>query len=417
MASAISIEKALELIYLNIAPVNGVELLPIENSINRVLAENIVASRQLPNFDNSAMDGFAVSLASLGEKVKIIKTIFAGDEVADDFTISKYEAVKIMTGAKIPKNTWAIIPFEDISNIFNENNNLFINVPNSLKPKAHIRSAGEDIDYNDILIKKGERITSSKIGLLASQGISHISVYRKPNIIVFATGKELKMYFDKNIKSHQIYNTNSPTIVAKSIELGAETVQLKIIGDSQNAIERAISDSLLHADLIISSGGVSVGEADFTRESFYNLGFQPIFEGVEIKPGKPTTFGKIGKTAILNLPGNPTAGLINFKLFGRASILALSGDSAKYLNRIECEILENIKLKGGKTTVILGEFDGSTFKSCLKQAPGMVKPLGLSNGFIIIDREISEINSGSIVRFIPTAFKWFSSFQYEIISR
>jgi molybdopterin molybdotransferase len=411
---AISIERALELIYSHITPL-GVELVPIENSVDRVLAENIISVRELPNFNNSAMDGYAVSLLSLGETVQIAKTIFAGDEVADDFLISKFEAVKIMTGGKIPKGVGTIIPFEDIKIDLELELQNKILIPNSLKPNSHIRFSGEDIKLNELLMNIGERITSSKIGLLASQGISHISVFKKPKIVVFATGKELKMHYEK-AEPHQLYNTNSPMILAKSIELGGYVAHMKIIGDSREAVQNAIKNSL-DSDLIISSGGVSVGEADFTRESFYNLGFQPIFEGVEIKPGKPTTFGKIGKTAVLNLPGNPTAGLINFELFGRAIILVLSGDSAKYINRIECETLETIKIKSGKTTAILGEFDGSTFKQILNQAPGMVKSLSNSNGFILIDKEISEIKSGSIVRFIPTAFKWFSNFQYEIISR
>ena len=405
----VSIENGLELIYQNIQPTN-LELIPIEIALNRVLAETVKAKYPLPNFDNSAMDGYGVSIIDVGKTVKIIKTIFAGDSISDDWTLTKDSAVKIMTGAKIPKGVNAIIPFEDIKKPLDN----FIILPNSIKPNNHIRKLGEDIEVDEVLVLQGEKLDSYKIGVLASQGISHIQVYKKPKVVVFATGKELKMHYE-NIEPHQIYNTNSPMILAKSQDLGAEISFMKIATDSKNDIKLAIKNSL-DADLIITSGGVSVGEADFTKDSFFDLGFKTIFEKVDIKPGKPTTCGMLGKTAILNLAGNPSAGLINFEIFGKAIILTLAGNRKNKLDIIECETLENLKVKSGKRTVILGKFDGSIFTPLKKRSPGMVKPLMESNGFIILEKDIDTLQNGSFVRFIPTQFHWFSDFQKSLIT-
>jgi len=404
-----SIEQALTLIYKNIQPKN-IELTPIENSLNRVIAENIIAKYPLPNFDNSAMDGYGVSIIDVGKEVKIVKTIFAGDSVSDNFNLPKDSAVKIMTGAKIPKGVNSIIPFEDIDKPI-EN---IITLPNSIQPYKHIRKMGEDIEVGETLILKGERLNPYRIGVLASQGVSQINLFKRPKITIFATGKELKMHYE-NIEPHQIYNTNSPMLVSKSEDLGATISFLKIATDTKEDIKKAIQNSL-DSDLIITSGGVSVGEADFTKDSFSDLGMETFFEKVDIKPGKPTTFGKIGETAVLNLPGNPSAGLINFEIFGKAIILTLSGDLKNKLDIIECEIIEDIKIKSGKRTVVLGVFDGSIFRPLKKRSPGMVKPLMDSNGFIILDKTVSKIESGSIVKFIPTQIKWFSNFQKSIIT-
>jgi molybdopterin molybdotransferase len=406
---AVSIEEALQIIEKSLVK-KSFELIPIENSLNRVIAEKVRAKYPLPNFDNSAMDGYGVSIIDVGKDVKIERTIFAGDRVEDDFVLSSESCVKIMTGAKVPKSVNAIIPFEDVENANDE----VVSLPNSIKPQQHIRKLGEDISLHETLIEDGERLNPYRIGILASQGVSHVNVYREVKVVVFATGKELKMHYE-NIEPHQLFNTNSPMMVAKAKELGAKVDFINITDDNKEAIKNAIRNSL-YADLIVTSGGVSVGEADFTKESFIELGMETLFSGIDIKPGKPTTFGKIGETAILMLPGNPSAGLINFEIFGKSAILKISGDFRDKLDLIECEILEDIEIKKGKNSVILGRFDGSVFQPLQKRSPGMVKPLMDSNGFIILSKDVSKVESGSIVRFMPTSFQWFSSFQKNLLT-
>jgi molybdopterin molybdotransferase len=406
--SIVQIGEGIEKIFSSLKSV-GTELITLEKGSGRILAKEFYAKHPLPNFDNSAMDGYGVSIIDVGKKVKVWKRVLAGDEVSDEVLPNGY-CVKIMTGAKVPQGVNSIIPFEDVE----ESGDDWIQVPNSVKPNNHIRKKGEDIEVHETLLQKGKRLDSYSIGILASQGESHIEVFRKPKVVVFATGKELKMHFEE-IQSHQIYNTNSPMIYERSKEWGAEISLLRISEDSKVAIKKAIKNSLSY-DLIVTSGGVSVGEADFTLESFEEMGMKTIFQGVDIKPGKPTTFGKIGEVGVLNLPGNPSAGLINFEIFGRSAIHQLSGNSEKNLGIIECEILENLKVKSGKFTVVLGNFDGSVFSPLKKRSPGMVKPLHEANGFIILDKSVSELKSGSFVRFIPTKFSFQTQFQKDFIT-
>jgi len=405
---AILIEEALKNIYSSLKPVKS-ELIPIESALNRVIARNVIAKYPLPNFDNSAMDGYGVTILDAGERVNIIKTIFAGDSVDDEFQLNKGEAIKIMTGAKVPSNCTSIIPFEDI-----ESDGKSIQLPNSIKQGNHIRKMGEDISNGTLIIEKGERLNSYKVGLLASQGVAYIEVFKKPKVAVFATGAELKMHYEQ-IEPHQIYNTNSPMLLQRSIELGADVTFIKTTEDSKEAIKEAIKECL-DSDLIITSGGVSVGEADFTKESFLELGFNSIFEGVEIKPGKPITFGKIFKTAVINLPGNPSAALINFEIFGKSALLTLSGDLNRYIKTQNIPLSEDLKVKKGKYTVVLGSYNGEDFRPLNKRSPGMVKPLADSNGFIVLHKDRDELKSGSIVKFIPTDYLWTTDIREEIYS-
>jgi molybdopterin molybdotransferase len=387
----------------------GTELVPLENALGRILAKDLHAKYPLPNFDNSAMDGYGVSIIDVGKRVGVWKRVLAGDSVGDE-VLPTETCVKIMTGAKVPKGVNSIIPFEDIE----ESGDGWIQIPNSVKPNNHIRKKGEDISAGEKLVEKGEKLSAYSLGIFASQGVSFIEVFRKPRVVVFATGKELKMHFE-SIEPHQIYNTNSPMILERSREFGAEISLYRISGDSKVEIKKAIKNSLSY-DLIVTSGGVSVGEADFTHESFSEMGMETIFSGVHIKPGKPTTFGKIGDVGVLNLPGNPSAGLINFEIFGRVAISQISGIREKHIGVIECEILDNLKIKSGKNTVVLGDFDGSVFKPLKKRSPGMVKPLHEANGFIILDKSVSEIKSGSFVRFVSTKFEWNSEYSKELLT-
>ena len=166
--------------------------------------------------------------------------------------------------------------------------------------------------------------------------------------------------------------------------------------------------SALDADLIITSGGVSVGDADFTKEAFSAFGYEILFDKIEIKPGKPTTFGKIGDTTVLNLPGNPLAAALNFELFGQSIILALSGDKSRFINPINAKIKSDYKLRAGRRTLVPGYFDGEYFEVCNHFAPGMVSPLANSNAYIMIGEECGFLEADSSVKVISTQFNFTS---------
>ena len=406
---AVTIEKALEFIYKH-TPKKQTKILPIEQALGMILAENIVATHNLPPYDNSAMDGYAVKILDANKEVKVTHTIFAGDNSHE--VLVEHKAIKIMTGAKIPEGCEAIVPAEDV-NVISSNEadaSHEVKLPQDLQMGRHIRLCGEDIKSGDTLLQKGDKLQAHQITLLASQGISHILVHKKPHVAIFASGSELKMHFENVEDAYQLYNTNAPALKARCEELGCE---VHFIGTAKDSLENMKEHlrSALDSDLIITSGGVSVGDADYTKEVFGSFGMETYFDKVEIKPGKPTTFGKIGNTVVLNLPGNPFAASINFELFGQSILLALSGVTDKYLSTIDAKMSNEYKLRAGRRTLVPGFFNGSTFEVIDKFAPGMVRPLSSSNAYIMIDESCSEIKKDSIVNVLPIRFAFNSKEQ------
>jgi len=386
----VEITQALDLIEEAVTALK-VEIVPIENAVGRILAQDIKASQNLPAFDNSAMDGYALSCSDSEKTLQVTHTIFAGDKIVDEVVAGK--PMKIMTGAPIPKGCEAIVPIEDVD-VDGEN----ITFPKNIEKGRHIRYKGEDIAVNDLLLAQGTKVYGFHIALLASQGISHVQVYKRPKVAVFGTGEELKMHFE-SVAEHQIYNSNAPTFLARAKELGAEVAFMGSAKDNLEDIKAHIEASL-DADLIITSGGVSVGDADFTKEAFDAFGIERLFEKVNIKPGKPTSLGKIGKSWVINLPGNPLAALINFELFGSKLIHKLSGNRASHLGTIQAVSKEKLSIKAGRVTVIPGFWDGESFTGTRKRSPGMISPLIQSNAMLILGQNSEGFEAGESMKIL-----------------
>ncbi len=403
---AIPVEEALRLIYENISPKRS-KILPLEEAIGHIIATDIIATHALPPYDNSAMDGYAIKCDGRNSGLTILKTILAGDK--EEYMLQDGCAYKIMTGAKIPFGTEAIVPIEE-----SQIDGTSLMFTREVKHGMHIRLAGEDIQEGELIIHKNSSLCSHHITLLASQGLSHVRVYEKPRIALFASGSELKMHWEK-LGIHQLYNTNTPTFLARSRELGCEADFLGTADDSVEALCEMIQTALDY-DLIITSGGVSVGDADFTKEAFSHFDFEPIFEMVDIKPGKPTTFGRIGNSYVLNLPGNPLAATLNFELFAKAAILALGANEEKYINFIETKMKNDFHTKAGKRSLIPGYFDGESFCAMEKFAPGMIMPMAVSNGFIMIDKEVSSLKQGDKVKFISSRFSFTCKQEKDLVT-
>ncbi len=401
---AVTITEAIDAIHTHTLQTK-VELLPIENALGRISYQTLQATIALPTFNNSAMDGYA--LCGHAKSYKIVGKILAGDTHSYDLITG--ECVAIMTGAEVPKTADSVIPQEHTTKIQET-----IMIETTLKKGANIRLRGEDIQEGEVILSKGEKITSAHISLLASQGITHIQLYQIPKVAIFASGSELKLHFDTLEKS-QIYNSNTPYLIARSKELGCESIFVGKAEDSVSSLQTLI-ESALHCDLIVTSGGVSVGEADFTKEAFEGLGFECFFSKIAIKPGKPTTFGRIGNTLILNLPGNPLASALNFELFGKLIIMILQGRNRCYHNSIKTLLAKDIISKRPVDTVIPGFFDGEYFTPANKFAPGNVNVLNHCNGMIIMDKETKRLNKGDSVRFLPTRWEFLQETFVELTS-
>ncbi len=371
------------------------ELVSLENTLSRVAFKTLHATIALPTFNNSAMDGFG--LRGYHDSYKIVGKILAGD--AQSYQLDDGECITIMTGAEVPKSVERVIPQENTT-ITAET----IMINKAVTEGANIRLKGEDINETEVILKEGEIVTSAHIALLASQGITHVEVYRIPRVAVFASGNELKLHFETLEKS-QVYNSNTPYLMARSEELGCETLFVGKAEDSVASLQALIKNSL-DCDLIVTSGGVSVGEADFTKEAFSGLGCKTLFEKVQIKPGKPTTFGKIGDTLVLNLPGNPLASSLNFEIFGKLLLMKLRGLKTVHHGFINTKINKEFKIYRPVDTVLPGFFDGESFTPAKKTAPGNVNVLNHCNGIIIIDKETKELKENDTVKFMPIRWEF-----------
>ena len=402
-----SIDQALKIIY-NQSIFASSRLLPLENILGEVSSQDIFATLPNPRFNNSAMDGYGVRVEDAGKSIKIIQEIFAGDD--KNCTIKSNQGIKITTGARVPDSIEAIIPQEDVQ-IDNDK----IILPKKIIKNSHIRFIGEDVAIGDKILSSGETIKPSHIALLASQGVSYVNVFKKPQVAVLATGAELELHF-KQIKPHQIYNSNAPHFYSRAKELGCNVEFISLIADELQDIKNGIKSSL-YADLIITTGGVSVGEKDFVKEAFSELGGEFLFQKIDIKPGKPTVFGKIGSSLFLSLPGNPLAAASIFELFGTVIIRALKSQKNIYHKPIHTTLSQDIKIKKGKSTLIPGYFNGINFTPSNKRAPGMVSVLRDCNGFILTLDDVSLLKQSQEIKFLPFEFELSSDIELDIYSR
>jgi len=378
----VSIKEALlDIIEKNISSVNR-EIIPIEEGVGRVLAKEYIATYDLPRFNNSAMDGFAVRVLDSGKVIEVKDIIYAGDR-AENIEVKEGFGVKIMTGAIVPKGCEAVVPIEDIQDLGDGK----IRLPKNIKLNSMVRFRGEDIKSGKEFLSKHQKLNGYSLGVLASQGVTHIEVFRRVRVVILSTGDELKPHYEK-IEPHQLYNSNSLMFYGRAKELGCEVSYLNIGKDSLDSLKELIKESL-NADIVLTSGGISVGDRDYTLQAFREVGMEVLFSKVDIKPGKPTTFGKIGNLAVINLPGNPLASAVNFEMFVKPAILKLSGLREKS-QTIKARLKEDIILKREKDSVILGIFDGEYFTPIKPQKPGMVSPLGLFNAILNTSTNIKK---------------------------
>ena len=370
------------------------EIIPLSEAIGRVLSKDVICVKNLPAFNNSAMDGFAIKFSDAGKTLKINQTIFAGDKV--EASLSQNECYKIMTGAKVPNDVDTIIPIE---NCFDVTQNS-VKIPENLKKGANLRLEGEEQKVGEIILKKGEILTASKIAILASQGIVVVEVYKKISIAVLSTGNELKEPWQE-ASSDEIYNCNSSLIVSLLKEKGFEATYCGVIPDNLEE-SKAFIKSLKNYDVIISTGGISMGDADFVGEAFLQNGLEVAFHGVNIKPGRPIMMGKMQNTVVICLPGNPLTAMVNIYLFTLPMLKKLQGESSINHGFIKAINQKEFKTKSGRVNVVLGRVQNGKFFVTRdnKYGSGMITVLYESNAILVTNEQTSTITLNQEVKLL-----------------
>ena len=318
-------EEALELLLGHAQPVRETETLPLNEALGRIIAEPVRSTIDVPGWDNSAMDGYAVRTADLpteGTRLKISQRVPAG--VAPE-PLEPGTAARIFTGAPVPEGADAVVMQEQTCRQGDEV--IFDKIPSA---GANIRRAGEDIEAGSTIIQSGVRLQPQHLGLAASVGVAEVSVRKPLRVAVLASGDELLMPGEP-LRPGMIYNSNIFTVSGLLRALGCEVLNMGQVADTLEATKKALADAARQADLVIASGGVSVGEEDHVKPAVEALGELNLWK-IAIRPGKPLAFGHIGDTPFIGTPGNPVSLFVTFLLFARPFILKAMGQS-EYLNR------------------------------------------------------------------------------------
>ena len=377
----------------SISNINSYEKIDIFDSLNRVITKDILSLRALPPYNNSAMDGYCFKYEDINQKLKVKGKILAGD--TKEYRINDLECYKIMTGAKIPLNCDCVAPKEIC--IVEEDG---INITKKIDKYNAIRLRGEEIETNKTILFKGDRLNASKIALLASQGIDKIEVYKELKIAIISTGSELKEVYD-DANDNELYNINGINIFMHLKELGINSNYIGVLPDN---LEKSIEffKDLKEYDVIITTGGVSSGDADFTKKALTLAGFEELFHGVDVKPGRPLLIGKINNSLILALPGNPLAAIMHLILLGIPSILKKQGANEIFFSTQKAKISSNLHLKPNRANIVLGELKDGIFTPYKNNqyGSGMITPLINSNAIVIFNEKISTVTKGDIVNCI-----------------
>ncbi|MBP7769512.1 MAG: molybdopterin molybdotransferase MoeA [Aliarcobacter sp.] len=380
-----AVEKSLNLA----VPTVFSEIIPISNALGRVIAKDIICVKNLPSFNNSAMDGFAFKFSDAGKTLNISKVIFAGDkgEKVKESLLNN-ECYKIMTGAKVPSDVDTIVPIENCFDLTSSS----VKIPADIKKGSNLRLKGEEQKEGNVLFKKGEEINSSHIALLASQGLVMIEVFKKISLAVLSTGNEIKEPWE-NADEEEIYNCNSFALISQLKEKGFDATYCGVIPDSLEESKQYIK-ALKNYDVIITSGGISMGDADFVGEAFLQNGLQTAFHGVNVKPGRPIMMGKMEKSVVICLPGNPLTAIVNIYLFAIPVLNKLQGNSSFYHETTFAMNHEEFKTKPGRVNIVLGKLENGGFKVTRnnKYGSGMITALYESNSILVTNEATSKID-------------------------
>ena len=397
---SLTVARASELIVSLIAPLAGRERAFIRASLNRVLAEDVIAPLDVPAHENSAMDGYALRHADLipgaETRLRVAGTAYAGRPYAGQ--VEPGAALRIMTGAIVPPGLDTIVIQEVVRT---ESDNIV--VPAGQKQGQHLRHAGEDLRAGQAALSAGKLMRPAEIGLLASLGVVEVSLRRRPRVAMFSTGDEL-CSLGRDLAPGEVYDSNRYTLSGMLERLGCEVLDMGVVRDEPRALEAALLEAAACADAIVTSGGVSAGEADFVRVLMAKLG-EVAFWKIAMKPGRPMAFGKIGGAWLFGLPGNPVAVMVSFYQFVRPALLALMGadPSPLPLFRVPCSAA--LKKAPGRAEFLRGRLfeEGGLWRvrPTGAQGSGILRSMTEANCFIALEHDRGNVAVGDMVSVQP----------------
>lgn len=390
----VSVELAKELIVQNTTALDSKNI-SIGEAIGYIVSEDIFSPVNLPGFNQAAMDGYGVQYDDLSERIsnfKIVAEIAAGDNY--NKLINRKEAVRIFTGAKIPENVDCIFVQEE-SQVSDDGCSVSF-IGNGCKPGENIRIKGVQIKSGDIAIKKGTLINPAAVGFLASIGIPELEVTRKPKVAIIVTGSELQRP-GYNLDEGNVYESNSYMLKAALQDLNIDEIKVFYARDDSKSILKIFNHVLEEADLIMFSGGISVGKFDFVGSVLKESAVKEIFYKVKQKPGKPLFYGKHNNTGVFALPGNPAAALTCFYEYVYPSIKIMSGRKDIFLNSIKLPLLTDYTKKTGLSNFIKGKISNGCVEILAGQESNILSSFAESNCLVFLHEEDQAVYAGDLV--------------------
>ncbi len=396
-SASLSLPEALRRILDNVIEVDGFERLHLRAALGRVLAEAVISPFDVPPHTNSAMDGYAIRSADVPDRgetrLQVIGTAFAGKPCTR--AVGAGEAVRIMTGAAIPDGADTVVMQEHV-NAADDG----IVIDGGHKPGQNVRAAGEDIKSGQQVLAPGQDLGPAELGLIASLGVGEVNVRRRVRVAYFSTGDELRS-IGETLGPGDIYDSNRYTLYAMLSRFGAEIIDMGVVRDTRAAVEAALTQAAENADVVITSGGVSVGEADYIKEVLADIG-KVGFWKVAMKPGRPLAFGTIGKARFFGLPGNPVSVMVTFYQFVEPALTRISGAAPRVPIEITARTTSVLKKRPGRMEYQRGVLsrgsDGALeVRPTGDQGSGILHSMSVADCFIVLPIESDRVEAGASV--------------------
>ncbi|MFQ6334782.1 gephyrin-like molybdotransferase Glp [Methylophilus sp. 3sh_L] len=394
--NAMSVAQARLYIQQFLTPVQETERISIKHALGRVLASPVISSLNVPGHNNSAMDGFAFRHAEAAQRLHIVGTAFAGR--AFDAIIPAGACIKIMTGAVVPPDADTVVMQEHTA-VDGE----YVSIQKLPGKGANVRLEGEDIAIGQTVLDNGHTLQPADMGLLASLGIAEIEVYRRLKVAFFTTGDEL-VSVGQPLQAGQIYDSNRYSLWGMLQALGVEVEDMGNIADDPQALEHTLLQAAAQFDVVITSGGVSVGEADFMKQLLATHG-EVLFWKINMKPGRPLAYGKLGQAHYFGLPGNPVSTMVTFYQFVQSALKTLMGSPQSTVPTFKVECVSTIKKAPGRTEfqrgILFQAGNHWKVKTTGEQGSGILSSMSQANCFILLDDYAQSIEAGSWVEVQP----------------